>query len=113
MRACRRCGRPFAPKKAFYYWCSMLCRKADAVAAEARPYTAHDIATAFDRGYQAGLAEGLRRTRAARVAPAVLSLDLWRKLAVLIHPDRRQHQPGLLAVSHEAMVWLNQCRPEG
>jgi hypothetical protein len=118
MRSCRRCGRLFEPAKPYYYWCSMPCRKADYLkGGEAQAYTAADVGRAFDRGfdrgYAAGLAEGQRRVRAARVAPAMLPLDTWKKLAVLIHPDRWQQEPGLLSMSHEAMIWLNAHKPEG
>ena len=61
----------------------MACRRAAYLTSDAA-YTAHDVATAFDRGYQAGLAEGQRR-RAQE-----LPLATWKQLASLVHPDRYQ-----------------------
>jgi hypothetical protein len=119
MRACRRCGTAFQPAKPFYFWCSLVCRKADYLEAQAEPYSASDVGRAFDkgydRGYAAGLAEGQRQTRpigSKGQAREPLPLDLWRQLAHLAHPDRFQGSP-LEPIAHEVMVWLNQHRPEG
>jgi hypothetical protein len=98
MRTCRHCGQPFMPAKFYHHWCSYACRQA------AGGYTAHDLTLAFDRGYQAGLAEGLKRQ--------TLPLETWRQLATIVHPDRHQGST-LEPVAHEVMVWLNTHKPEG
>jgi hypothetical protein len=101
MRYCRHCGQPFMPAKPHYYWCCYPCRQADQAAGG---YTAHDVTLAFDRGYQAGLVEGLTRQR--------LPLETWRQLLTLVHPDRHQGSP-LERVAHAVTVWLTTHRPEG
>jgi hypothetical protein len=57
----------------------------------------------YDRGYLDGL----------RAQPARLGIPpaIWKALATLVHPDRWQGTPALLASAHDAMVWLNQHRP--
>jgi hypothetical protein len=108
MRQCRnpQYGQVFAPLKPFYVYCSWACRVAHVGAHdEDRRGWQRERHQAYDRGYW----DGLR----GRPMPAGIPPHIWKALAVLVHPDRWQQQPGLLALSHEAMVWLNTHKPEG
>lgn len=58
----------------------------------------------YDRGYWDG-------TRAQPIDRPTMPPHIWKALVVLVHPDRWQQEPGLLTLSHEAMVWLNTHRP--
>jgi hypothetical protein len=108
MRRCRywRCRKSFFPEKHFYFYCSWDCRVADVGADYGRD----------NRGYQRSSDERYDRgwNDAWRSKPPpteTMPPHIWRALAVLVHPDRWQQEPGLLALSHEAMVWLNTHRP--
>ena len=114
MRNCRRCQAPFQPRKPHYHWCSLACRRADYLAAEARPYTAADVGRAYDRGFDAGYARGFAEGRGrvnGSAAPAVPP-EVYKKLAVMVPPDRHQGSP-LEPLAHELMVWLNAHKPKG
>jgi hypothetical protein len=90
MRQCRYrlCGQPFTPAKPNHWFCCW----------------AHCTAYYRDRD---GRGDQRRRDQVIEIMPP----HIWRALAVLVHPDRWQQEPGLLALSHEAMVWLNTHRP--
>jgi hypothetical protein len=107
MRNCRRCGAVFQPKKEFYFWCSMTCRRAALVEAEARPFSADDVA----RAYQAGLAEGLRRARSPLRGPEPLPLEAYRFMITLLHPDKHAGT-SLEPLATRAVQWLNAHKPE-
>jgi hypothetical protein len=104
MRQCRnpRCHETFVPKKRYHYWCSWDCRVAD-VGNDYRGYQ-REREQQYDRGFWDG-------TRARPSATTTMPPHIWKALAVLAHPDRWQTEPGLLDLSHEAMVWLNTHRP--
>jgi hypothetical protein len=92
MRRCRYrlCGHPFTPAKPNHWFCCWAHCEAH--------YREHD-----SRGDQ----------RSRKQLIGIMPPHIWRALAVLVHPDRWQQEPGLLALSHEAMVWLNTHRPSG
>jgi hypothetical protein len=105
MRRCRyrNCRKPFTPEKDFYYYCSWDCRVADVGPHYERDYRGDQR---YDRGWHDAW-------RAKPPPTETMPPHIWRALAVLVHPDRWQQEPGLLALSHEAMVWLNAHRPNG
>jgi hypothetical protein len=73
---------------------------------EKRSYNRQQRGYSYDRGFQDGF----------RVRPpvnAVLSPNLWRAFALLVHPDKWGHAPdNIKALSHECMIWLNDHKPE-
>jgi hypothetical protein len=105
LRRCRYrpCGEFFQPAKPSYWFCRWDHHQRHHVQHDYRGYARSD-GQSYDRGDHDG----------ARVRPSYASAmppQLWKAFAVLVHPDRWQHEPGLLALSHEAMIWLNAHKP--
>jgi hypothetical protein len=105
MRRCRYrpCGEIFTPLKPNYYFCCWEHRQAHYESNDYRGYQ-RSSDQSYDRGYWDG-------TRGKPSAGPAMPPHIWKALAVLVHPDRWQREPGLLSLSHEAMVWLNTHRP--
>ena len=84
--------------------------------AQAQPYTAGDVARAYDRGFQAGydrgLSEGQRQARPPGRAPDALPLEAYRFMITLLHPDRHAGT-ALEPLATRATQWLNAHKPEG
>ena len=107
MRRCRYrlCGQPFRPPKPNYWFCCWAHCVAHYRDHDSRGYQ-HSREQSYDRGWNNAWWSGPPPT-------TMMPPHIWRALAVLVHPDRSQQEPGLLALSHEAMVWLNTHRPSG
>jgi hypothetical protein len=107
MRRCRNpgCGQYFTPQKDFYVYCCWQCRVAHVGEHyEDRRGWQRERDNAYDRGYRDGLRAGPMNHS---VPPGI-----WKALASLAHPDKWQDSPAMLALCHEAMIWLNQHRPK-
>jgi hypothetical protein len=104
MRWCRywKCRQEFSPPKPNYYFCSWQCHQAHYAENDYRGYR-RSSDQSYDRGYWDGIRSGPMNS--------TIPPHIWKALAVLVHPDRWQDAPALLAIAHEAMVWLNQHRP--
>jgi hypothetical protein len=105
MRRCRYrlCGQPFTPAKPYHWFCCWAHCEAHYRDRESRG-DQRSRKQSYDRGWN----------DAGRSKPPTTTMmppHIWRALAVLVHPDRWQQAPGLLALSHEATVWLNAHRP--
>jgi hypothetical protein len=98
LRRCRYrpCGEFFQPAKPSYWFCCWDHRQLH--------YAQHDY-----RGY--GRQHEQSYGRASPSSPGAMPPQLWKAFAVLVHPDRWQHEPGYLALCHEAMIWLNAHKP--
>jgi hypothetical protein len=95
----------FFPEKPFYSYCCWDCRVADIGPHYERDYRGHqrERDTHYDRGWNDAW-------RSKPPGQPEMPPHIWRALAVLVHPDPWQQEPGLLALSHEATVWLNTHR---
>jgi hypothetical protein len=106
MRHCRNpeCQQSFEPAKDFYVYCSWECRVAHVGEHyDDRRGWQQERNQSYDRGFW----DGTRATPPEVEIPP----QIWKALAVLVHPDRWQETPALLPIAHEAMVWLLEHRP--